>query len=122
MEKKKPNTERTITAVPEGPARFAHRYTEADIAWLETLDLTDQGVGSALHRAYMQNDPDFTTLVLRPSSFLYSIGTEDELRERIADTEKQLKASPKSYDLRLERFEAMRGLAQLAKYKAGQRS
>ena len=114
--------ERKPNAVKGKPARnnlLARDYTEADIAWLEAQDLTDSTVVTALQSAYEQNDPaQRGTIVLRRTPYGHSVGSEAELKQRIAEAEAVLKETPKHYETRVRRLMAMVGLTLHAKVKA----
>ena len=107
---------RTLRAVPEGAEAYNHRYTEADITWLESQDLTKAAVIAALRRAYKQNDPKERSFVgFRQPPHPYAWGTETELEQRIAEAEDVLKTKPRDYDARMKRLMAMLGLARKAR-------
>ena len=93
--------------------------TEADIAWLEEQDLADSTVVTALQSAYEQNDPaQRGTIVLRRTPYGHSVGSEAELKRRIAEADTTLKETPRHYETRVRRLMAMVGLALHAKVKA----
>ena len=119
METTRANEESTLKGAPIGGALLGRDYNEADIAWLESQDLAESTVVTALLSAYEQNDPTERGFVgFRASPMGHKVGAEDELRERIAKAEEALRTNPKDYDTRVKRLMAMSGLALHAKVKA----
>ena len=107
---------RTLTAVPQGTDIYRHRYSEADIAWLERQDLTDLEVIVALQEAYSQTDPEERHSVgFRRDTTPWRWGTVAELTQRLRDIEAALRLDPTDYYTRMKRLEAMIGLARHAK-------
>ena len=119
METQTRDGERTLRGVPPGAGLLGRDYTEADIAWLEEQDLTEPTVVTALQSAYEQNDPAERGFVgFRISPLGHSVGSEAELRQRLAEAEELLTQNPKHYDTRVKRLMAMVGLALHAKVRA----
>ena len=119
MEMTKGIEESTLKGIAIGGNLLGRDYNEADIAWLERQDLADSTVVTALLSAYEQNDPAERGFVgFRASPIGHSVGTENELRARIAATDEALRTNPKDYDTRVKRLMAMSGLALHAKVKA----
>ena len=69
----------------------------------------------ALMDAYDENDPEEERLGFRRSPASCAVGTEETLREELADLEEALKKNPKDRHTRKERLFVLTGLAQLAK-------
>ena len=102
----------TLKGIPLGGRLLGRDYTEADIAWLEEQDLTEPTVVTALQSAYEQNDPAERGFVgFRASALGHSVGSEAELRQRLAEADERLKEDPKHYDTRVKRLMARMGLA-----------
>ena len=118
MDEKTIDGPRTLKKVPSDSNRFARKYTEGDVAWLETLGLTDLNVRMTLDVAYRQLDP-----VVRGrhgfggTTERYNRGPENHLRKLISEAEADLKENPKDYSSRAKRMQAHYGLALHAKHK-----
>ena len=102
--------------MPQGSEAYNHRYSEADITWLESQDLTNPTVVTALRTAYRQNDPEERDFVgFRRGAHGYGWGTVRELTRRVEEAEAALRARPCDFDARMKRLMAMIGLARHAK-------
>ena len=118
MERTKGIGESTLRGAPIDGGLLGRDYNEADIAWLESQDLAHSNVVVALLSAYEQNDPGERDVVFRASPMVHKVGSEDELRARIAVADEALRTNPKDYETRVKRLMAMSGLALYAKVKA----
>ena len=94
------------TAEPSFP-----RYTEEDIARIEAMGIGRLDTAAELMLAYDQNKPPhYPLFTLRGHRLGYDLGTDEELRTWAAEAEEVLKTSPKDYDARIKRLEALTGL------------
>ena len=89
------------------------RYTEDDIATLESGDLTDPMTQAALSVAYEQNDPNETKerVVFRRSPEAAAGGTTEAVRKRLETIEAKLQHTPKDAYLRSQRAAILCSLA-----------
>ena len=89
------------------------RYTEDDIATLESGDLTDPMTQAALSVAYDQNDPDETRdrIVFQRSPEAAASGTTEVVRNRLETIEAKLRHTPKNAYLRSQRAAILCSLA-----------
>ena len=72
--------------------------------------------------AYDQNKPpNYPFSVLRGHRIGYDLGTDEELRTWAAEAEEVLKTSPRDYDARVKRLEALTGLTARDMIRAGRR-
>ena len=103
---------RTLRAVPKIEDTVGYEFTEGDIDWLETQNITDDDVNFALMTAYRQHDPKIRgrhTFIC--TSNRYAGGTDDVLREQIVEAEEGLREKPRSHHYRRMRLLACRTLA-----------
>ena len=102
-----------------GPKNNEKRYTEDDIARLESGDLTDTKVCSELLTAYYQNDTSVEEEELVIERDLNVFVPEPRLRELLAEFEAIEDPSPRN---RGDRLRILSRLAMLRKLKEGYHS